>query len=238
MAARGHDLALVARSEPALDALANELTRLGQRPFVMALDLARADAAGLLADELRKSDISVEILVNNAGYGLAGQVADLDAQNQLGMVDLNIRALTELTLTFLPQVRAHRGRILNIASIAAFMPGPGMAVYYASKAFVLSFSQALAQELRGEGVSVTALCPGPVATGFQARAGMNFALLKIYRPVSSSFIARAGYRAMMRGQRVAVPGWMNKLMMWSLIFTPKALTVQIVGAVQSSRRKG
>lgn len=238
MAKAGHDLALVARSEAPMQALADEITADGRpRPLVLALDLGVAGAASKLQAALGEAQAEVQILVNNAGFGLLGEVAKLDQAEQLAIIDLNVRALTEMTLTFLPQITRLKGRILNVASIAAFMPGPGMAVYYASKAYVLSFSQSLGEELRGSGVSVSALCPGPVLTGFQARAKQaNSRLLDVYKPVPSLSVAQQGYDGLMRGSRVIVPGWMNKLTVWSVAFTPKSLLLRVTGRLQATRR--
>ena len=173
-AAHGHELVLVARRERELTDLAEEIAGKGaKRPIVLAVDLAERDAVARIVAELKSRDREPAYLINNAGFGLAGPSTVLDRGEQLAMIDVNVRALTELTLTFVESVARHRGGILNVASIVSFMPGPGMAVYYASKAFVLSFSEALHSELSRRGVRVTALCPGPVATGFQSRAGIR-----------------------------------------------------------------
>ncbi len=170
-AKNGHDLALVARGKAALDALADEIAASGRpRPLVFACDLGKAEAIEAFVGELTRAGAEPEFLVNNAGYGVLGAAADNDREEQLGIIDLNVRALTDLCLRFVEPLARNKGRILNTASLAGFMPGPEMAVYYASKAYVLSFSQALGHELAPRGVSVTALCPGPVPTGFQARA--------------------------------------------------------------------
>ena len=173
-AEHGHELVLVARREHRLVELADEIAAAGRpRPNVLSVDLERPGAVSLLAAELGARDLEPANVVNNAGFGLVGQALRLDRNAQLAMIDLNVRALTELSLAFTDSLARHRGGILNVASLAAFLPGPGMAVYYASKAYVLSFSEALHHELAGLGVRVTALCPGPVATGFQARAGLQ-----------------------------------------------------------------
>jgi len=173
-ARHGHDLALVARSKEQLEALADEIAATGRpRPLVLAYDLTVPEAVDAIAAQLTAADASVEILVNNAGYGLLGDVADLDPAAQIGIVDLNVRALVALCLRFLPELRAVRGKILNVASVVGFFPGPGMAMYYASKAFVLSFGEALWQEMKPYGCTVTTLCPGVTITGFQQRAGFT-----------------------------------------------------------------
>ena len=176
------------------------------------------------------------MLVNNAGYGLMGTVAELDRDEQLGIVDLNIRALVELTLLLLPDLKAARGRVLNVASIAAFFPGPGMAVYYASKAFVLSFSEALGQELKPDGVTVTALCPGLTATGFQERARMGEGLSKLSPTMSSMAVAEAGVAGFLAGRRRIVPGAMNRVSTFMSVLIPRALVLPVIARVQAARR--
>lgn len=238
MAKGGHDLALVARSADALNQLADEIEATGRlRPLVFPFDLSRTGAADELLGALRQAQAVTEILVNNAGYGLNGWVAELDRAGQVGILDLNIRALTDLTLVLLPDILCLRGGILNVASTAAFLPGPGMAVYYASKAYVLSFSQALGTELKGQGVSVTALCPGPVITGFQARAKLDANLLKVYKAMSSLDVAEAGYRGYKAGKRVVVPGLMNKLTVWAAPFMPKMIALPLVKWLQAKRNR-
>jgi len=241
-ALKGHDLALVARNRTALDALADEIARYpgrtAPRPLVFACDLAAPEAPAALERLLAEAGAEPEILVNNAGYGLLGEAAESDLAAQLGVIDLNIRALTELSLRFAKPLIANRGRLLNVASVAAFMPGPGMAIYYASKAYVLSFSEALALELAPHGVSVTALCPGPVPTGFGVRAGfgdkMGFVKLA-YVPAPA--VAQAGYDAMMAGKRVEIPGLLTKIMVWAAALTPKSFLLKNVAALQLRRKK-
>ena len=229
-AREGHDLALVARSRDKLEALADEIAATGRpRPLVIALDLAAADGPADVAGALAQANASAKFLVNNAGYGLTGAAMALDRADQLGMVDLNIRALVDLTLRLAPQIVANRGRILNVASVAAFLPGPGFAVYFASKAFVLSFSQALSQELKPHGVTVTALCPGATATGFQARAGFGPNMDVARLPGSTAMeVAEAGYAGLIAGRREVVPGTLNKLGALLLPFLPKALILAVI----------
>ena len=233
-AENGHDVVLVARSEAKLRSLAAELSsKHGVQATVIVADLTRPDAPR----EIFAAAPPVDVLVNNAGFGLSGKFAETPMRTELDMIQVNVAALTHLTKLFLPQMlERKRGRILNVASTAAFQPGPLMAVYYATKAYVLSFSEAIAEELRGTGVTVTALCPGPTATGFQKNANMGTeALLKLMKPVSSMEVARAGYRGLMRGQRVVIPGLKNKLGVQSLRFSPRALTTRIVRAHQERR---
>ena len=163
-----------------------------------------------------------------AGFGLAGTAAALDRNEQLGMIDLNIRALTELSLYFVDSLARHRGGILNVASVAAFLPGPGMAVYYASKAYVLSFSEALHRELKRRGIRVTALCPGPVPTEFQARYGMRPDRSQQILTLTADRVAQIGYDGFMRGKRVVVAGLGNKIAVALLRVTPHALVMPII----------
>lgn len=236
-AERGHDLALVARRGDRLEALADEIAGAGRpRPIVVALDLMPAEAPGKLAFALRHAGATVEFLVNNAGYGLNGPFAELPIDDQLGMIDLNIRSLTAMARQFLPDLRATRGGMVNVASIAAFAPGPGMAVYYASKAYVLSFSEALAEELRADGVRVTALCPGPVVTGFQKRAGMNAeAFSAPPGAAGAQETAVAAYDGLMAGRRVVTPGLVNQALAAGLAWIPHSISLPQLAARQARR---
>ncbi len=228
-AAHGHELVLVARRVDRLEALSAEIAASGApRPTVLAMDLGERNACARLAADLAARGLEPAIVVNNAGFGLSGPAAMLDRAEEIAMIDLNIRALTELSLAFLDSVGRHRGGILNVASIAAFLPGPGMAVYYASKAYVLSFTEALHRELAGRGVKVTALCPGPVPTEFHVRSGMKLpAVAKLFE-LPPDRVAEIGYAALMRGQRIAVAGTGNKLAVALLRFIPNALLLQLV----------
>lgn len=236
-ARHGHDLALVARSADKLNALAAELVDDGRpRPIVIACDLGERDAASRVAEALAAKDARVAFLVNNAGFGLLGQVASLEASEQLAIVDLNVRSLLDLTLRFLPDLKAARGKILNVASIASFMPGPGMAVYYASKAFVSAFSRALTEELKEAGVGVSVLHPGLTTTGFQARAGFHWAPNMMRMPGATSIsVAEAGYRGLMAGRRAIVPGFGNKAAAMVLPLIPDAMLQPILYRFQRGR---
>ncbi len=236
-AARGHDLALVARRQDRLDALADEIGGGGRpRPLVIALDLTVPDAPAQLAAELKAAGASVQYLVNNAGYGLNGPFGELPLDAQIGMIDLNVHALTALAHVFLPDLERNRGGMLNLASIAAMAPGPGMAVYYASKAFVLSLSEALTEELRPRGVRVTALCPGPVVTGFQERAGMAPETLKPPPGVAGAReTVEAGYNGLMAGRRVVTPGLVNQALAAGLAWIPHWITLPQLAARQARR---
>ena len=230
----GHDVVLVARSGERLRELAQELEakhRVSAR--VIVADLAQPDAPR----EVFAAAGEIDILVNNAGFGLGGKFAETPLRTELEMIQLNVSAVTHLTKLFLPQMlQRGRGRILNVASTASFQPGPLMAVYYATKAYVLSFSEAIGEELRETGVTVSALCPGPTATAFQQTAKLGSEpLLKLMKPVSSMDVARAGYRGLMRGQRLIVPGVKNKLGVQALRVTPRKVATRVVRALQERR---
>jgi short-subunit dehydrogenase len=228
-AAHGHELVLVARRGDRLAALADEIAATGRpRPVVLTADLERRDAVASIAAELTSRGLEPANLVNNAGFGLSGAAATLSLNEQLGMIDLNVRALTELSLTFVDSLARHRGGILNLASVAAFLPGPGMAVYYASKAYVLSFSEALHRELSGRGIRVTALCPGPVPTEFQARSGMRLNAAARMLELPPERVAQIGYDALMRGRRVAVAGIGNRIAVSLMRLVPNALLLWAV----------
>jgi uncharacterized protein len=228
-AANGHETVLVARREQLLAGVADEIAATGApRPIVLRADVARIDAAHRLAEQLAGLGLEPDILVHNAGFGLVGEAATLARAEQLAMIDLNVRALTDFSLAFVDALARHRGGILNVASVAAFVPGPGMAVYYASKAYVLSFSEALHHELSSRGVRVTALCPGPVPTEFQARAGVKS--LKHHRIFTRSpeEVAQEGYRGLKAGRRVVVPGFPNRLFTRLVGFFPREPVLRLL----------
>jgi short-subunit dehydrogenase len=236
-AANGHRLALTARREDRLQALAREITAAGgSAPIIIPCDLEASDAGEKIATALAAAGVEVEYLVNNAGFGLFGPAIDLDCAEQLGIIDVNVRALTELSLRFSDQVIKHRGGILNVGSIAGFLPGPGMAVYYASKAFVLSFTEALRQELKPRGVRVTVLCPGPVATEFQDRAGFNPGFDSAVLNMPASDVARQGYRGLMANRRVVLPGFGIKMVPLMLRLFPRGFVLGAVGGFQLRKR--
>src|SRR6476620_2190157 len=191
----GHELVLVARREQRLKALADAIAASGRpRPALLAIDLQSAEAGPRIAAALNEQGLEPNFVVNNAGFGLVGLAADLDIAEQRDMIDVNVSALTDLSLRFIPSLERYQGGILNVASIAGFMPGPRSAVYYATKAYVLSFTEALHQELAPRGIRVTALCPGPVPTEFQARAGVPGAQGPAFLTRSAEEVARDGYR--------------------------------------------
>jgi uncharacterized protein len=238
-AAGGHDLLLVARREETLRALAAQLsTAHGVRAEVLALDLIDSTAPEALWDWTQKLGVSVDLLVNNAGYGLQGPFAELDTQGQMDMVALNIATLTHLTRLFIPPMIERRwGRILNVASTAGFIPGPLMAVYYASKAYVISFSVGLAGELSGSGVSVTVLCPGATHTSFARVAGSEGSkLFQGSGVMDAAPVARAGYAGTMAGRRMVIPGWRNKLLVASGALAPRSVTAAIARRLNGPHR--
>lgn len=231
----GYDVVLVARTESKLKALADELgTKHGVRALAVAADLADPAAPGRLMERLEAEGVQVDVLVNNAGYAGYGAFAEMDARMELDMIQVNIMALTALTKAVLPGMLARdSGRILNVASTAAFQPGPLMAVYYATKAYVLSFSEALANETQGTGVTITCLCPGPTKTGFQERAKMEESkLVKGKEIMDSLTVARAGYEGLHEGRAVVIPGFMNKMLVQSVRFLPRRTVTNIVRKVQ------
>jgi len=229
-AGRGEALALTARRGDRLEALKAEL---GGEVHVFPIDLAEPGAPARLVAAVEGAGLSVGTLINNAGFGAWAPFADLSAERQREMVDLNCGALTELTRLVLPPMLARRrGGILNIASVAAFMAGPGSAVYYASKAYVLSFSEALHHELKGSGVKVSALCPGPVRTEFAEVAGITIAAFdKMAMPPGP--VVRAGLRGLQRNKAVVVPGAFAKLAAISGRVAPRPLSRRMVAQVKS-----
>jgi hypothetical protein len=231
----GFDVVLVARTEAKLQALGKELTtKFGVKTHALAYDLADPQSPRLLVEQLNTQGIVVDILVNNAGFATYGPFAENDLDGELRLLQVNIVTLTHLTRLLLPgMLQRRRGRILNVASTAAFMPGPLMAVYYASKAYVLSFSEGLNNEVQGSGVNVTALCPGPTSTGFQARAQMEESRLVQGRKIMDvETVADAGYRALMSRQAVVIPGFMNRVQANIPRFLPRFLLPQIVRNAQ------
>jgi uncharacterized protein len=236
-ASKGHRVALVARREDRLTALAGEIATAGSAaPIVIPCDLEQPDAGDKIAAALAAQGVEVEYVVNNAGYGLFGHAIELDRADQLGIVAVNIRSMTDLSLRFSDQLIRHRGGILNVGSIAGFLPGPGMAVYYASKAYVLSFTEAMRQELSSRGVRVTALCPGPVPSEFQARAGFQPGFDSAILNVSPAEVARQGYQGLMANKRAVLPGLGIKMVPLLLRLFPRGFILWAVGRFQLRRR--
>ena len=228
-AADGSRLVLAARKRQALQALADELTvSYKTQSEVLPADFVEPGTPARLFAHLQSSGTKVDVLVNNAGFGAYGQFALLPAERQLEMVQVNIAALTDLTRLFLPgMIERRRGGILNVASTAAFQPGPNMAVYYATKAYVLSFSEAVAEEVAGLGVTITALCPGPTATNFAATADAQFSRLFKRTAASAESVAHVGHRAFRRGRAVAIAGLRNRLLAFSVRFAPRIIVRKV-----------
>ena len=233
----GRKLVLVARSANGLAKVADAIAAEGHaRPDLIAMDLAEMGAADRLADELGRRGLSIFELVNNAGYGLYGPVVAHDRADEVGIVDLNVRALTDLTLRFLPDIIVARGGVLNVASVAAFQPGPFAAIYYASKAYVLSFSEAIAYETRRR-VRVTALCPGPVPTKFQERANPGRKNVLSQLPgMSAEKCAAIGWRGFEAGKRVVIPGFMNKIFAFLAPRMPRKAVIAASAYLAASKR--
>ena len=224
-----HNLVLVARSGDKLAEVANDLQSRGVSVRTFALDLSTPPAPKFLFDQLQREGIAVDILVNNAGFGAFGEFAQMSNEEIFGQIQLNIIALTELTRLFLPPMLARRsGRIMNVASTAGFQPGPLMAVYYATKAYVISFSEAIANEVRNSGVTVTCFCPGATHTGFAKRAGNDKSrLFKQLGAMNVEKVALDGYRAVMEGRGLAISGAQNWLVAQSTRFAPRRLVTAI-----------
>jgi uncharacterized protein len=236
-ASKGHRVALTARRANRLETLAGEIVAAGGlKPLVIPCDLEQPDSGDRIAAALAAENVEVEYVVNNAGYGIFGHATKRDRAEQLGIIAVNIRALTDLSLRFSDQLIRHHGGILNVASIAGFLPGPGMAVYYASKAYVLSFTEALRAELGPRGVRVTALCPGPVPSEFQARAGFKPGFDSAVLNVSAANVALAGYRGLMANKRAVMPGFGIKVVPLLLRLFPRGFILAAVGRLQLRQR--
>lgn len=232
----GYDLIIVARSEPALQDVAKRIREThGVKVEVINGDLGAFNSGRKLASEIARRGLTVDVLVNNAGFGHTGAFATEPMDPQLGMIDLNVRVLVELTHIYLKGMIANkRGGVLNVASTAAFQPGPLMSIYYASKAFVLSFTEALWEEARGTGIHITCLCPGPTESKFHGRAGTDKTRLsKAARPMTSMAVARKGYNAFIANKRVIVTGVQNKALVAITRLTPRGALLRIVRALQS-----
>lgn len=222
------DLVLVARSGDRLAQIASELQKHGVTANTIALDLSDLSAPKSLFDELQRENVRIDVLINNAGFGMYGEFAKMPESELLGQIDLNIRALTELTRLFLPSMIARRnGKIMNVASVAGFQPGPLMAVYYATKAYGISFSEAIANELRGSGVTVTCFCPGATHTGFAKRAAIEQSRLFQFGAASAERVARDGYHALMKGKTIAISGVHNWLIAQSTRFAPRKMVTAV-----------
>ncbi len=236
-ASKGHRVALVARRADRLATLAGEIAAAGgATPMVIPCDLRQPDAGDKIAAALAAEGVEVEFVVNNAGFGLFGNAIELDRAEQLDMIAVNIRVLTDLSLRFADHLIRLRGGILNVSSIAGFLPGPGMAVYYASKAYVLSFSEALRGELGPCGVRVTTLCPGPVPSEFQVRAGFEPGFDSAILNVSAPDVAKAAYRGLMANKRAVLPGLGIKIVPFLLRLFPRGFILAAVSRFQLRQR--
>ena len=235
-AANGHRLALTARRADRLEALADELAaRGGKKPIVIACDLEHPTAGETIAAALAAEGVELDHLVNNAGFGVFGDAIERDRDEQIGIVEVNVRALTDLSLRFADQLIRNKGGLLNVGSVAGFLPGPGMAVYYASKAYVLSFTEALRAELAPRGVRVTVLCPGPVPTEFQARAGVGEQHDTALLNVSAADVAQEAYRGLMANKRAVLPGLGIKIVPFALRFFPRGFILAATSRFQRRR---
>lgn len=234
LAAEGCDLILIARRDQELHRVKGVIT--AKHPVavhVLAIDLSASGAVDYLMAEMARRNLVPGIVINNAGFGLIGSSAELSRDEQLNMIDLNVRVLTDITLRLLPAMIAHKsGGVINVASIAGFMPGPLMAVYFATKNYVVSLGDAMASELRGTGVTMTTLCPGTVKTAFQARAGQTEG-----RSTLSAFdVASLGWAGFKSGRRVVVPGFFNHLIAYGLRMMPRRISLPFVKQVIARRR--
>jgi short-subunit dehydrogenase len=238
-ASEGYDLVLTARSGEKLAILKKEVENLhGVTAHVLVADLADERAPAAIYEHVRSRRFDIDVLVNNAGFGMYGKFQESNWETEAEMVQVNVVALMHLTKLFMQDMVALRnGHIINVASTAAFQAGPMQSVYYASKAFVLSFSEAIGNELKGTGVTVTALCPGPTPTGFQERANVgNLRGLRLLMRVSPEGVVRAGYHGMKRGAPVVVPGVLNNFLIFIQRFTPRRLAVMAVRRMQTHPR--
>ena len=238
-ASKGGDLVLVARNKTKLDQLKAELeSQFKVSVYTIGKDLSANNSAQEVYDETTKQNIQIDYLINNAGFGDFGMFAETEWNKELQMINLNITTLTQFTKLYLQDmVKRKSGKIMNVASTAAFQSGPTMAVYYATKAYVLSFSEAVDNEVSGKGVTVTTLCPGPTESGFQAAAAMEESnLVKGKKLPTAKEVAEYGYSSMMKGKTVAIHGMMNWIMANSVRFTPRALVVKLTRKIQDKAK--
>ena len=236
-ASRGHRVALVARRADRLTALAGEIVAAGgAAPIVITCDLTQMGAGDKIAEALAAAGVEVEYVVNNAGFGVFGKAIQRDRADQLDIITVNIRALTDLSLRFADQLIRHRGGLLNVGSIAGFLPGPGMAVYYASKAYVLSFTEAMRAELAPQGVRVTLVCPGPVPSEFQARAGFAPGFDSTILNVMPAEVAKQAYDGLMANKRAVLPGLGIKMVPFLLRLFPRSFILAAVSGFQLRKR--
>ena len=236
MAAEGFDIALTARRRERLQELAKEVETRGVKAHVWPDDLADPAAARRLHERAKAEGVAIEILVNNAGFGARGRFGEIALERQLEMIAVNVTALTALTHVFLQDMKDRgRGRILNVASIAGFQPGPFLAVYYATKGYDYLFTEALAEELRGSGITASCLFPGVTATEWQAVAGTDGSRLGRMRGMSAEAVAQIAYDGLMAGQRTIIPGLHNKASALAVKILPRRLLTHVIGRIQSQR---
>jgi short-subunit dehydrogenase len=232
----GQELVLVARSTERLELVAGAIECMGhRRPSIIANDLAVANGAERLADELSTRGLEPSIVINSAGFGLRGQASELDRTLQLAMIDLNMRTLTDLSLRWVDSMQRNAGGLINISSLASFFPGPGMSVYYATKAYVREFTEALHEELSPRSIKVTVVCPGPVTTQFHARAGINSSRLPTLFARSAERVAREGFEGFKRGRRVVITGTANKIAAFMPRVLPRSLVLALADTYQFKR---
>ena len=237
-AGEGSFMLLIGRSVAPLRELAAELSRRGVQADCLHVDLTRADAGGLIETALRERRLHCDILINSAGFGLHGSVLHLDREEQLAILDVNARVLTELTLRFLPGMAArHRGGVINVGSLAGYVPGPGMALYYASKAYVRSFSDAVHAELQGSGVTMTSLNPGPVRTDFFRRADAGETRMsKLVSRLDASDVAEAGWRGFKAGRREVIPGVLPRAIAALTRIAPRSMALAVSERMLRNRK--
>jgi short-subunit dehydrogenase len=238
-AKNGYDMVLVARSSDKLREVKDDLlSQFGVKVIILSKDLSNPKAPQEIYDELKKEAVNIDILVNNAGFGGAGKFSETSLNRELDMMTVNMTVPVMLTKLFLPgMIERKKGRILNVASTAGFVPGPFMSIYYATKAFVLSFSEALTNELKGTGVTVTALCPGPTRTGFQKEANVESSRLFSFYVSNAEDVAKAGYKGLMNKKAVVIPGIFNKLLIQSVRFSPRRAVTAVARWMQENRNK-
>ena len=235
----GYNLILIARSEDKLRSISEDIKGdYNVNVKIICKDLSDPSSAKEIFERVHGEQLDVAILINNAGFGGTGSFAETDLKNELGMMQVNMVSLAELAKYFLPgMIAGKHGKIMNLASTAAFVPGPFMSIYYATKAFVLSFSEALTNELKRTGVTVTALCPGPTYTDFQKRANVESTRLFRYNVMDARKVALTGYRGLMKGKSVVIPGVFNKLLIQSTRFSPRKTLTAISRWLRSKRKK-
>lgn len=238
LAKDGYDLVLVARRLDRLEELAKSLqNQFGVTCFCVSVDLSQSDAAVTVDKCLKERQLQVDVLINNAGFGALGKFVDIDLQEQLRMIQVNVSTLVHLTGLILPgMIMRGKGRVMNVASTAAFQPGPLMAMYYATKAFVLSFSEAVHHEIRKTGVTVTCVCPGPTPTEFQTQAKMEeskmFNSRMMVDPVT---VAKVGYEAMQKGKRLIIPGKLTNVLAFATRLTPRSMVLRVSERMQKGK---